>query len=267
MRRSPFDFDISVAADKRRREAASNRRRLLDGGISAALAQRCAWPGCAEKGRYRAPIAPQAEDFHWFCLEHVRRYNASWDYYKGRSPEEIEAAQRAAAFWDRPTWRTTEDPKRYANHYGHADGEAWRRMGFRDPLEALGKKATKSPGAGAKAATRRNALPSTEIRALRVLNLRPEVSRPEIRARYKELVKSLHPDLNGGDRGEEAKLREVLWAWDQLRKSPHFPDLPPESRPESQPQSRPQSRPASPSEARGEPQNGAKPESRAAARG
>lgn len=230
MRRSPFDFDVSAAADKRRREASSNRRRLLDGGISAAAAQTCAWPGCRERGRFRAPVAPHTEDFHWFCVEHVRRYNAAWDYYKGRSAEEIEAAQRAAATWDRPTWRTTEDPKRYANHYGHADGEAWRRMGFRDPLEALGKRATRSPGAaGAAAQGRRAQLPAAELRALRVLNLRPGTSRPEIRARYKDLVKSLHPDLNGGDRREEERLREVLWAWDHLRKSPYFPELPADS--------------------------------------
>lgn len=191
------------------------------------MAQRCAWPGCQDPGRFRAPVAPQAEGFHWFCLEHVRRYNAAWDYYKGRTPEEIEAAQRASAFWDRPTWRTAEDPKRYANHYGHADGEAWKRMGFRDPLEALGKRATKSPAPGGGAAARgaRSTLPAAEIRALRILNLGHRTTRPEIRARYKDLVKSLHPDLNGGDRSEEARLREVLWAWDHLRKSPYFPDL------------------------------------------
>ncbi len=232
-RSSPFEFDVSVAADKRRREATSNRRRLIDGAIPTAKAPGCSWPGCVEQGRYRAPVAPEAEGFQWFCLEHVRRHNASWDYYKGRSPEEIEAAQRASAFWDRPTWRTTEAPKRHANHYGHADGEAWRRMGFRDPLEALGKRATKSPGPGGAAGARRAALPVAETRALRILSLRPGVSRPEIRKRYKEMVKALHPDLNGGDRSEEAKLREVLWAWDQLRKSPHVPEAPAEKRQEA----------------------------------
>ena len=232
MRPSPFDFDVSVAADKKRRESGSNRRRALDGAAPPSASRVCVWPGCAEKARYRAPVAPEAEGFHWFCLEHVRRYNASWDFYKGRSPDEISAAQRAAAFWERPTWRTTQEPKRYANHYGHADGEAWRRMGFKDPLEALGKRATRARGPNANAQTRKSALPAAELRALRILNLTPSATRPDIRARYKELIKSLHPDLNNGV-GDSDRLREVLWAWEKLRASPYFPDLKPDLKPES----------------------------------
>ena len=38
-----------------------------------------------------------------------------------------------------------------------------------------------------------------------------------IRARYKELVKRLHPDANGGDRSREEKLREIIQAYKHLR--------------------------------------------------
>ena len=36
-------------------------------------------------------------DYLWFCLEHVRAYNASWNYHRDMSESEIEA-DRGAPF-------------------------------------------------------------------------------------------------------------------------------------------------------------------------
>jgi len=36
------------------------------------------------------------------------------------------------------------------------------------------------------------------------------------------LVKVLHPDMNGGDRSDEDRLQEVVWAWEQIRVSKSF---------------------------------------------
>ena len=38
-----------------------------------------------------------------------------------------------------------------------------------------------------------------------------------IKAKYKELVKRLHPDANGGDRSSEEKLREIIQAYNFLK--------------------------------------------------
>ena len=40
---------------------------------------------------------------------------------------------------------------------------------------------------------------------------------PQIKARFKALVKRLHPDANGGDRGSEDKLREIIQAYNHLK--------------------------------------------------
>ena len=65
----------------------------------------CDMPGCPEAGEYRAPKSrTNLNDYHWFCLEHVRAYNAGWDFYKGMSPAEVEAQLRADTSWQRPTW-------------------------------------------------------------------------------------------------------------------------------------------------------------------
>jgi hypothetical protein len=37
-------------------------------------------------------------------------------------------------------------------------------------------------------------------------------------------VKDLHPDMNGGDRRQEGRLRRVLWAWEQIKGERAFRD-------------------------------------------
>ena len=62
-------------------------------------------------------------------------------------------------------------------------------------------------------------LPPTERRALDILEAKDHWTRAEIRKQYKSLVKDLHPDMNGGDRSDEDRLSEVVWAWDQIKES------------------------------------------------
>ena len=40
-----------------------------------------------------------------------------------------------------------------------------------------------------------------------------------IRARYKDLLKRCHPDMNGGDRSAEHKLQRVIKAYKTLQKA------------------------------------------------
>jgi DnaJ-class molecular chaperone len=55
--------------------------------------------------------------------------------------------------------------------------------------------------------------------AFDTLNLEPSATLNEIKARYKELVKRFHPDANGGDRGAEERLKQVIKAYGVLRAS------------------------------------------------
>ena len=43
------------------------------------------------------------------------------------------------------------------------------------------------------------------------------VTSAAIKAQYKTLVKRFHPDANGGDRGFEERLRDIIRAHDVLR--------------------------------------------------
>ena len=53
--------------------------------------------------------------------------------------------------------------------------------------------------------------------ALSDLDLDIHAEKTAIRTRYKELLKRLHPDANGGDRSTEAKLQRVIKAYKSLQ--------------------------------------------------
>lgn len=223
--RSPLDYDISVAADKRRRA----RSRGMTGAVESST-RACEWPGCEGRGTYRAPVSPeQLSDYRWFCLDHVRSYNRAWNFFDGWSEEELDAQARADRTWERPTWSLREGMRHPGQGSPHAEGRAWARWGMSDPLEILGEAATRNPGAAAdaeSAAPRRfRRLELVEKRAMDTLGLAHEVEqRSEVRTRYRELVKDLHPDMNAGARTDEDRLARVLRSWEILKKSPNFRD-------------------------------------------
>ena len=75
-------------------------------GSGAAVTQHCCeWIGCDRDGLYRAPRSRrELRQYWWFCLEHVREYNAAWNYYAGMSDNEVEADVRFDTVWQRPSW-------------------------------------------------------------------------------------------------------------------------------------------------------------------
>src|SRR5438067_7003919 len=91
----------------------------------------CDHPGCEGGGEFRAPRSRlELDRYFWFCLEHVRAYNAAWNYYAGMSEGEIESHIRQDTVWQRPTWKLGQrhspfgeqvhDP--FGVHNGHANG-------------------------------------------------------------------------------------------------------------------------------------------------
>ena len=219
MRRpAPFDFDISVSADKRRR----SRGRGMSGAVDTGRG--CDHPGCDRPGRYRAPKSPERlDEFFWFCLDHVRDYNLRWNFFQDQSDADLERQFAADRVWDRPT-RPFRETVAGRGSTPHAEGRAWARFGFDDPLEVLGDKATLNPGGERGGARPARRLPPTERRALEILDARDDQTKGEIRKLYKALVKDLHPDMNGGKRDDEARLTEVVWAWEQIKASRSFPE-------------------------------------------
>ena len=160
----------------------------------------CAHPGCSAVGEFRAPMGRLREgQYFCFCLDHVREYNATYNYFNGMSDEDVLRYQKDAITGHRPTW------KMGANR---ADPGS---EGMHDPFHMGG-------GAQGKGKPKRAPRHGVAARkALHVLGLDDEAGSPEIKARYKDLVKRLHPDANGGDRSNEDRLREIINAYNILR--------------------------------------------------
>ncbi len=71
----------------------------------AATEARCEHPGCAGLGEYRAPKGRGREGQYWrFCLEHVRLYNSTYNYFAGLPDDAVASFQKSAVVGHRPTW-------------------------------------------------------------------------------------------------------------------------------------------------------------------
>lgn len=179
----------------------------------------CAAPGCDEAGEFRAPGVRNPNfdgpgDYRWFCLDHVRQFNAGYDFFKGMTADQILEAQSPTYGWERET-------RAFSPTAGIDSAPRW--ADFADPLEALGararaRKADLQPQARADGIT----LTPDERRALETLGLSLDADRRELRSRYSQLVRKYHPDRNGGDRGFETRLQQVVEAYQVLRKAAAF---------------------------------------------
>lgn len=182
-----------------------------DAATRAPTGPTCEWEGCREAGTYRAPKGRAREgEYFRFCLDHVRVYNKSYNYFAGMADDDIMAYQRASATGHRPTWSMGVKQNRES---GPFDARRWD-WGIRDPFGMFGEAARQ---ADPQPEETRRQLRNVERRSFAALDLEGTESGPEIKARYKTLVKRLHPDANGGDRSLEDKLRQIIQAYAYLR--------------------------------------------------
>jgi hypothetical protein len=188
-----FKSDIRIKPDKAKPRQPETR---------ACEAKNCVNPGACRVPKSRDNLS----EYIWYCAAHARAHNEAWDFFKGMGDGDIERFREEAIFGHRPTWpmgkraaraRTGQGPLNVND--GHAlfdeDGEA---VTVRRPERQLTR---------------------LQIIAMDTLHLAHNATLIEIKARYKELVKRFHPDANGGDRGAEERLKQVIKAYGVLRQS------------------------------------------------
>jgi hypothetical protein len=145
----------------------------------------CAWEGCEKPGIYKAPKGNRSEgEYHNFCLEHVRHYNTTFNFFSGMSADDIEANVNAS--------RLASDPLHVFARYARSQA--------RNPQ-----------------AEREIKLHELDRRALETLGIAGPPKSPEIKKAYKTLVKIHHPDANGGDKSSEERLRAIISAYTHLK--------------------------------------------------
>jgi hypothetical protein len=191
---SPLFDRVRVKPDK--------DRRAKTGGPA------CQWAGCKEKATHRAPKGRENEKDYWrFCLEHVRQYNHSYNFFAGMSDAAVMAYQKDSITGHRPTWKM-------------GTGKAHARADFRafgagaDPFSLFGDGLRAEQQARAETA---RPIRNAERKALDTLGLDVGATPHQVKMRFKELVKRHHPDANGGDRSTEDRLVEVIQSYNYLK--------------------------------------------------
>ena len=196
----PGDYDILVAMIKPLRDE-------YQLGGDPRPERICEHPDCDLSGDYRAPKSRKdLRSYRWFCLEHVRDYNANWNYCEGMDSQTIDEMTWEDACWQRPTWPMGTKREYQKGHHGFQDD-----LGLFDDIY----KNTK----GRKTGRDRKPVSHPHMEALETLDLSEPLTLTELKTRYKELVKTHHPDVNGDDCNAEERLKEINRAYEVLKKN------------------------------------------------
>ncbi|WP_273723279.1 J domain-containing protein [Bartonella sp. AU18XJBT] len=179
-------------------------------------AQQCQWEGCEKTGSHKAPAGRNHEgQYLYFCIEHVRAYNKNFNYFSGLSNKDIAKFQKDALTGHRPTWPTDlsngTSRKTAANYAKIRSGTAAYQNRMRDPFTLFTERHSSNNFS--------RKLKPLEAKAFDTLGLQANASAEDIKMKYKELVKKHHPDSNGGNRASEERFRDVLHAYNLLKKS------------------------------------------------
>ena len=139
------------------------------------LTKYCEWKGCQAKGEYRAPTSREKlREFRFFCLKHIKEYNKAWDYFKGRTSDQIYREISDDAYWHRKT-------KKRINNFKIDDNLNI----FEENKNTNGKKSNiLKPN---------NNLISSYLEILEIENL-SDVH--QVKKQYKKMLKKFHPDIN-----------------------------------------------------------------------
>ena len=169
--------------------------------------KKCDSPKCNEKGEYRAPKSRvMLNEYFYFCLDHIKEYNKSWDFYKGMSVEQIENSMRSDTFWDRPSWPLKNSFKNifdefneYVEDFVKNDDDKINNIYFKNKLLD-------------------ESLTIEEAKALKELDLKMPISLEKIKKNYKKLVKIFHPDVNGNNKDAEERFKQINESYKLLLK-------------------------------------------------
>ena len=177
----------------------------------------CAYPRCHEAGEFRAPdpkgqaaSANGPGDYQYLCLDHVRQFNAGYNWFAGMTADEISMAQSPTQFWP--------SEARAFRVNGNVDSPP-KWADFTDPLDAI---STRFRSRLPKERADGHFLSLEDSKALRTLGLGEDADRRALRSAYSAKVRAYHPDKNGGNRSYEKALQDVIAAYTHLKTSPAF---------------------------------------------
>mgnify|MGYP001407504477 CR=1 FL=1 len=161
--------------------------------------KKCDYENCIEKGEYKAPKSRlNLNVYYYFCLNHVKEYNKSWNFYKDLSVDEIELSVRKDVVWDRPSWPLKGNPSNILNQISSfLNNDYTLHEKDRDTKHFINNKYYD------------HGLTIEEQKSLEVLRLKMPINVEKIKKAYKRLVKIFHPDVNKENDEAENKFKEI----------------------------------------------------------
>ena len=172
---------------------------------SGLLTHHCNMPDCKERAQHKAPKDRSLSEYYYFCLEHVQEYNKAWNFFAGMSHADVEDHIVRSSLWDRPTWKP--EPGNRTNPEDDLQRKAWQTYHNteKDPKTEKTKEQSFSE---------QN---TPEFEAMAIMDLNPPLDLKKLKAKYKELVKQHHPDVNRSDPDAEEKLKSINMAYTILK--------------------------------------------------
>ena len=154
---------------------------------------------CKQKGEFKAPKSRKnLNEYYFFCLDHVKEYNKSWDFYRGLTVNQIENSMREDTIWNRPSWPLKGNPYKVIEQINNL---------YDDKINDLNLDNNKSNYFKNKIFNER--FTTEENKALSILNVKLPITLEKIKKNYKKLVKIFHPDVNGNNKNAEEKFKEI----------------------------------------------------------
>ena len=157
----------------------------------------CYNPDCKELGIYPAPKSKEnLREYLYFCINCIREFNKSWNYFEGLNEQELEIEIRKSTTWNRPSWK-----------FGTKNLNYDFEKAFRQFNEQ------KQPD--------KNNNVSKKLKdAFNLLELDINSTMDEIKRRYKSLAKKWHPDVQQNEySGNKNKFIDITNAYKTILNS------------------------------------------------
>ena len=162
----------------------------------------CDWNNCFQEGLYKAPKEKDnSKNFRLLCLEHVKEFNKSWNYFSGMDNHEIMEFLKSDMTWHKPTQSFSSSDNFFKVLWSAALKDEMNKIKFNNEFNNINK----------------FIFNNNDIKAFDILGITVGLKWKKIKEKFKKLVKKFHPDMNAGNKKFENKLKVITLAYTQLK--------------------------------------------------
>ena len=162
----------------------------------------CDWNNCSEEGLFKAPKErDNSKDYRLLCLNHVKEFNKSWNYFTGMSDQQIVDFLRSDMTWHKPTQSFSSSDNFFKVLWNNTLRDELDKDKFKGEFNHMSK----------------FKFDHKDIKAFGILGVSVGLKWQKIQEKFKILVKKFHPDINAGNKKYEEKLKQITLAYTQLK--------------------------------------------------